>query len=173
MVHADRRLTVRMIAEELSINKDTVWSIITENLEMLKVCAKMVPKLLSEEQKQQRVTLCQDIIERLEDDQDLLGIVLEYPRFIASNESPEQVWIVLEALDNVLTDSDSLLFLVLGQQLGDHLCAHLEHFEIFSDDAPNSVIVDGKFLSNHPYHESKICAHILLHTLDVVHRSAC
>ena len=53
MVHANRRLTVRMIAEELSINKDTVWSIITENLEMCKVFAKMVPKLLSKDQKQQ------------------------------------------------------------------------------------------------------------------------
>ena len=51
MVRADRRLTVRMIAEELSINKDTVWRIIHENLKMCKVCAKMVPKLLSEEQK--------------------------------------------------------------------------------------------------------------------------
>ena len=53
MVRADHRLTMRMIAEELSINKDTVWSIITENLEMRKVCTKMVPKLLSEDQKQQ------------------------------------------------------------------------------------------------------------------------
>ena len=52
-VRADRRLTVRMIAEELSINKDTVWSIITENLEMRKVCAKVVHKLLSKDQKQQ------------------------------------------------------------------------------------------------------------------------
>ena len=51
MVRADRRLMVRMIACELSINKDTVWSIITENLEMRKVCAKMVPKLLSENKK--------------------------------------------------------------------------------------------------------------------------
>ena len=84
----------------------------------------------------------------------------------------KQVWIVLEALDNVLTDSDSLLFLVLGQQLGDHLCAHLVHFEIFTDDAPDSVLVDGKFLSNHPHRESMICAHHLLHTHDVVRRSA-
>ena len=38
MVHTDRRLMVRMIAEELSFNKDTVWSIITENLEICKVC---------------------------------------------------------------------------------------------------------------------------------------
>ena len=51
MVHADHRLTVRMIAEELSINKDTVWSIIIEHLEMRKVCVKMVPKLLSENKK--------------------------------------------------------------------------------------------------------------------------
>ena len=76
MVRADRRLTVRMIAEELSVNKDTVWSTITENLEIRKVCAKMVPKLLSEDQKQQRITVCQDIIERLEDDPDLLGRVI-------------------------------------------------------------------------------------------------
>ena len=47
-----------------------------------------------------------------------LGIVIKYPRFIASNDSPEPVWIVLEALDNVLTDSDSLLFLVLDNSLG-------------------------------------------------------
>ena len=76
MVRAECRLTVRMIAEELSINKDTVWSIVTENLEMCKVCAKMVPKLLVEDQKQQRITVCQDIIERLEDDPDLLGRVI-------------------------------------------------------------------------------------------------
>ena len=62
MVRADRRLTVRMIAEE--------------NLEMRKVCAKMVPKLLAEDQKQQRVTVCQDIIEHLEDDPNLLGRVI-------------------------------------------------------------------------------------------------
>ena len=59
------------------------------------------------------------------------GIVFEYPRFIASNDSPEQVWIVLEALDNVLTDSDSLLFLVLGQQIGNHF-VHTLHISRFS-----------------------------------------
>uniref|UniRef100_A0A8C4Q5Q6 Mos1 transposase HTH domain-containing protein n=1 Tax=Eptatretus burgeri TaxID=7764 RepID=A0A8C4Q5Q6_EPTBU len=75
MVRADHRLMVRMISEELSINKNTVWSIITENLEMHKVCAKMVP-LLSVDQKQQRVTVYQDILECLEDNPDLLGRVI-------------------------------------------------------------------------------------------------
>ena len=43
---------------------------------MRKVCAKMVLKLLSEDQNQQRVTVCQDIIERLKDDPDLLRKVI-------------------------------------------------------------------------------------------------
>ncbi len=92
MVCADHRLTVRMIAEELSINKDTVWSIITENLEMRKVCAKMVPKLLSEDQKQQKVTVCQDIIERLEDDPDLLGSVITVDESWIFEYDPETKW---------------------------------------------------------------------------------
>jgi len=40
---------------------------------MRKVCAKMVPKELTEEQKQRRVTICQDILER---QGDILGHVV-------------------------------------------------------------------------------------------------
>ena len=38
-VRSDRRLTVRMIAFELDINRDCVWKIITEDLRMRKICA--------------------------------------------------------------------------------------------------------------------------------------
>ena len=75
LVRIDRRLTVRMISE-LSIDRDIVWKILTENLEMRKLCAKMVPKILSEYQKQQRFTVCQDITKRLEAEPDLLNSVL-------------------------------------------------------------------------------------------------
>ena len=51
-VRGDRRLTVRMIASELDINRDCVWKVITEDLGMRKICAKMVPKMLSEDQKE-------------------------------------------------------------------------------------------------------------------------
>ena len=54
MVHGDRRLTVRMIADELDISCDSVWKIITEELGMWNICAKMVPKLLNDDQKEQR-----------------------------------------------------------------------------------------------------------------------
>jgi len=46
------RLTVRSIAEQVNIERETVRKILTEDLDMRKVCAKMVPKELTEEQKQ-------------------------------------------------------------------------------------------------------------------------
>ena len=54
-VRSDRRLTVRMIANELNMNSERVWTIIMEELGMRKICAKMVPRLLTDEQKERRV----------------------------------------------------------------------------------------------------------------------
>jgi len=51
----NRRLTVRSIAEQVNINRETVGKILTEDLEMRKVCAKIFPKELTEEQKQRRI----------------------------------------------------------------------------------------------------------------------
>ena len=39
---------------------------------MRKVCAKMVPGLLNDDQKERRMQVCQDIIERLQTEPDLL-----------------------------------------------------------------------------------------------------
>ena len=55
IVRENRRLTVRSIAEQVNIDTETVRKILTEDLDMRKVCAKMVPKELTEEQKQRRV----------------------------------------------------------------------------------------------------------------------
>ena len=60
----NRRLTVRSIAEQVNINRKTVRKILNEDRHMRKVCAKMVPKELTEEQKQRRATICQDLLER-------------------------------------------------------------------------------------------------------------
>jgi len=40
----DRRLSVRMIAEETGFDKNAVHRILTDNLHMRKICAKLVPK---------------------------------------------------------------------------------------------------------------------------------
>ena len=51
-------LTVRMIADELEINHDSMWKIITEDLGMRKIYAKMVPKLLDDDQKEWCMEVC-------------------------------------------------------------------------------------------------------------------
>ena len=75
-VPSDRRLTVRMIADELGMNSEMVWRIITQDLGMRKICAKMVPRLLNEGQKELRVQVCQDILEQLETEPYLLKKVV-------------------------------------------------------------------------------------------------
>ena len=54
IVRQNRRLTVRSTAEQVNIDRETVREILTEDLGMRKVCAKMVPKELTEEQKQRK-----------------------------------------------------------------------------------------------------------------------
>ena len=41
IVREDRRLSIRLIAEKMSIDKETVWQILYENLHMTKVCAQL------------------------------------------------------------------------------------------------------------------------------------
>jgi len=65
-VRENRRLTVRSIAEQVNIDRETVRKILTEDLDMRNVCAKMVPRELTEEQKQIRVFLATKQITVLE-----------------------------------------------------------------------------------------------------------
>ena len=68
LVRTDRRLTIRMMADQLGIDKELVRSILVDNLGMRKVCAKMVPRLLLEDQKTRRLHVCQDILQQLQTD---------------------------------------------------------------------------------------------------------
>jgi predicted HTH transcriptional regulator len=47
IVHENRRLTVGIMAEQVNTDRETVRKILTEDLDMRKVCAKMVPKELT------------------------------------------------------------------------------------------------------------------------------
>jgi len=67
------QLTVRSIAEQVNIDRETVRKILTENPDMRKVRAKMVPKEFTEKQKRKRVTIFQDLLERQDD---ILGRVI-------------------------------------------------------------------------------------------------
>ena len=76
LVRSDRRLTIRIIANEVGMDKETIHTILVDTLGMRKVCAKMVPKLLIEEQKAQRLNACQEILEQMEADEKLLKNVI-------------------------------------------------------------------------------------------------
>jgi hypothetical protein len=54
LFRADQKLTVRMIADEVNMNPETVHLILTEELGMRKICDKMVPRNLTEQQRVER-----------------------------------------------------------------------------------------------------------------------
>lgn len=51
VLNSDRQLSIRLIAQILNLPKSAVHNIVTEHLNMRKVCAKMVPKVLTDHQK--------------------------------------------------------------------------------------------------------------------------
>jgi len=83
------RLTVRSIAEQVNIDRETIRKILTEDLDMRNACAKMVPKELTEEQNQRRVTIHQDLLERQDD---ILGHVITGDETWVYQYDPETKW---------------------------------------------------------------------------------
>jgi hypothetical protein len=63
VIRKDRGLGVRAVAEKVNLDREIVRRILTEELNMTKVCAKMVPKILSDEQKEHRQELCSDVLQ--------------------------------------------------------------------------------------------------------------
>ena len=68
VVRSNRRLTVREIAEECNISVGSCHAILTEKLEMHRVAAKFVPRLLTEDQREGRVAICQARLDRANED---------------------------------------------------------------------------------------------------------
>ena len=56
VIRADRRLTIREVAVEVRIAFGTCQKILTEDLRMRRVAAKFVPRLLTTEEKDDRVS---------------------------------------------------------------------------------------------------------------------
>ena len=64
MVHSDCRLCVRV--EELNMNRETVQQIVKEDMGMRKIAAKMVPQILTHDQKQRRLHISSDLLRNAE-----------------------------------------------------------------------------------------------------------
>lgn len=66
LLEDDRRITVAEIASEVGISYGSAQAIITDNLEYRKVSARWVPRLLTEDQKRQRLEMCKRLLIRYE-----------------------------------------------------------------------------------------------------------
>jgi [histone H3]-lysine36 N-dimethyltransferase SETMAR len=83
LIRSNRRLTIRELTEELNISYGSVQSILTDNLQMRRVSAKFVPRLLTGEQKENRVSVCTELKDRLD----------AHPDFMAKIITGDESWV--------------------------------------------------------------------------------
>jgi hypothetical protein len=76
LVKNDRQITLRMIAESLNLPKILVLQILKEYLGKRKLCARYVSHSLTPEQREDRVTSCQDIIVMANADKNFFNIII-------------------------------------------------------------------------------------------------
>ncbi|UYV74141.1 hypothetical protein LAZ67_11002233 [Cordylochernes scorpioides] len=76
MLLANRRITVREVAEDLNISIGSCHSIFINDLGMRRVAAKFVPKLLNCDQKHHRMNIANDMLDSARDDPNLLQRVI-------------------------------------------------------------------------------------------------
>ena len=79
----DRRLTVQEIVAEVGISTGSVHSILTEDLNLRRASAKFVPKLLTEQQKELRKEISED----------MLDLVNHDPEFIKTIITGDETWV--------------------------------------------------------------------------------
>lgn len=83
MIAKDRRLSVRMIADELGIGKQTVHDILVNDLKKRKTCSRIVPKILSINEKTNRKQYCAEALQRVAKD----------PTFINRIVTGDETWV--------------------------------------------------------------------------------
>jgi len=76
MIWSNRRLTIREISEDLNIPYGSVQNILTTDLNMRRVSAKFVPRVLTVEQKQQLLSISLEMHDRAASDSSFLGSVI-------------------------------------------------------------------------------------------------
>ena len=78
---ANRRLTIRELTGEYGISVGSCYEILTPKLMMHRVAAKFVTRLMTDDQKTNRVRICKELVHRSEEDENFLS------RIITSDES--------------------------------------------------------------------------------------
>jgi len=76
IIREDRRCTIDEVSMLVGINHGTCHKILTEDLKMQHVASMVVPRLLSVDQKQQRLDVCLDLKENAANDPSFLSNVI-------------------------------------------------------------------------------------------------
>ncbi|UYV82176.1 hypothetical protein LAZ67_21001267 [Cordylochernes scorpioides] len=76
VLRTDRRLSIQQIADTLHMSTFVVNRIVTEDLQMRKICAKLVPKVLTQDQKELRVLRCQELLDLIQNEPGFLNSVV-------------------------------------------------------------------------------------------------
>jgi len=76
MLAQDRRVTLRLMAEELGISKGMVHNIVREDLCKRKICSQFVPHKLTDEQKAKRMETSGDFITMCDKDPSFLQTII-------------------------------------------------------------------------------------------------
>lgn len=83
LVRSDRRLTIREMADTLNISFGSVQHILANELKMSRVCAKFVPRILTEEQTENRLRIASDLLQTSTED----------PSFLSKIVTGDETWI--------------------------------------------------------------------------------
>jgi hypothetical protein len=81
VLRGNRRLMIREIADKFNLTFGTCQAILTQDLGMRRVSAKLVPRFLTQDQTEHRATTCRELLQRAENDTTFL------PSIITGDES--------------------------------------------------------------------------------------
>jgi len=80
VIRSNRRLTVQEVTDRAGISKISFHEILTENLDILRVTAKVAPRLLSDKQKQNLLEVTKGFFYRANINENFLGTSLPVTR---------------------------------------------------------------------------------------------
>jgi len=88
-VNQDHRRTIHDLCAEVGIGYGSCQRILTEQLNMHRIAAKFVPRVLTQDQKDSRVAICQELKETVKNDPTLLLNVITGDESIVYAYDPE------------------------------------------------------------------------------------
>ena len=83
LARANRRLTIRELAEECGISVGSCYEILSAKLKMHRVAATLEPRLMTDDQKANRVRVCQGLLERSDEEENFLSRITSTQNFTA------------------------------------------------------------------------------------------